>query len=62
MKILLNKLTKDSDLKTGLQVCYKDTFGEFTLTGTIESTYFDGIPLYVVNGAAYAANELKLIN
>jgi len=61
MEILINKLTKDSDLKTGLQVAYKDTYGDFSQTGTIESTYFDDIPLYVVNGAAYAANELKLI-
>lgn len=61
MKILLYHLTTDSDLKTGLQVCYKDTLSHFTQVGLIESTHFDGIPLYIVNGAAYACNELKLL-
>lgn len=61
MKVLINKATKDSDLKKGLRVSYADAFGTFTLTGAIERVYFDGIWLYIVNGAAYSASELKLI-
>jgi len=65
MKILLNKLTKDSDLKTGLQVCYKNIDGVFNNIGVITDivTDKDGIKNYLINTAmgAYMADELKLI-
>jgi hypothetical protein len=48
-------------LTIGTRVSYRDTYGEFTKTGTIESIYQDGITLYVVDGAAYAADELRMI-
>jgi len=65
MNILINKATKDSDLKTGLQVCYKDLNGAFTKLGVITDiiTDKDGIKNYLINTAmgAYMADELKLI-
>jgi len=65
MKILLNRLTKDSDLKKGLQVCYKDLDGVFNNLGVITDTVTDkdGIKNYILNTSfgAYTADELKLI-
>jgi len=65
MQVLLYKKTKDSDLKQGLQVCYKDTNGAFTMLGEITDiiTDKDGIKNYLINTAmgAYMAEELKLI-
>jgi hypothetical protein len=65
MKILLNKLTKDSDLKTGLQVCYQNIDGVFNNLGIVTDiiTDKDGIKNYLINTAmgAYMADELKLI-
>jgi len=65
MKILTFHQTTDSNLKTGLQVCYKDTNGAFTKLGVITDiiTDKDGIKNYLINTAmgAYMAEELKLI-
>lgn len=73
MKILLNKLTQDSDLKEGLQVCYQNTAGEFNKIGTITAIKtIDGVLNYIIEGqptkfdldtamGAYMASELKLI-
>lgn len=65
MTILINKITKDSDLKQGLQVCYKDINGAFTQLGVITDilTDRDGIKNYLINTSmgAYMASELKLI-
>ena len=65
MKILIFKKTKDSDLKIGLQVCYKDIDGAFTQLGVITDilTDKDGIKNYLINTSmgAYMAEELKLI-
>lgn len=65
MKILTFHKTTDSDLKTGLQVCYKDANGAFTKLGVITDiiTDKDGIKNYLINTAigAYMAEELKLI-
>jgi len=66
MKILIYHNTTDSDLKTGLQVCYKDINGAFTNLGVITEilTDKDGIKNYLINTAmgAYMAGELKLID
>jgi hypothetical protein len=65
MEILLYKIPQDADLKTGLQVCYKDTFGAFTKLGIITDTFpQDGFTMYLLNTAmgAYMADELRLIN
>ena len=66
MKILINKQTKDSDLKTGLQVCYQNIDGVFNNLGLITDiiTDKDGIKNYLINTAmgAYMADELKLID
>jgi hypothetical protein len=65
MKILTFHKTTDSDLNPGLQVCYKDTNGAFTMLGEITDilTDKDGIKNYLINTAmgAYMAEELKLI-
>ena len=64
MQILLNKLTKDSDLKTGLKVAYKGFDGQYSAhrTGVILDRFEqDGVLLYNVEGFAYMADELKLI-
>ena len=64
MKILLFKQTKDSDLKTGMQVAYKGFDGQYTAhrTGVILDIFEqDGVLLYNVDGFAYMADELKLI-
>lgn len=65
MKILLFHKTTDSDLKTGLQVCYKNIDGVFNNLGLITDiiTDKDGIKNYLINTAmgAYMADELKLI-
>lgn len=65
MTILINKTTKDSDLKEGLQVCYKDIDGAFTQLGVVTDilTDKDGIKNYLINTSmgAYMAEELKLI-
>lgn len=64
MKILLFKTTKDSDLRKGLQVCYKNLQGAFTQLGTITDIIEqDGVKLYLLNTAmgAYMADELKLV-
>lgn len=66
MKILIYHNTTDSDLKTGLQVCYKDINGAFTNLGVITEilTDKDGIKNYLINTSmgAYMADELKLID
>jgi len=65
MTILINKITKDSELKQGLRVCYKDINGAFTQLGEITEilTDKDGIKNYLINTSmgAYMADELKLI-
>ncbi len=63
MKVLLFKKTTDTDLTEGLQVAYNDLNGIPTLTGTIEKIQVisDGSKIYIVDGIAYSANELKLI-
>lgn len=65
MKILINKQTKDSDLKKGLQVCYQNMDGVFNNLGVITDiiTDKDGIKNYILNTSfgAYMASELKLI-
>lgn len=65
MTILLFHQTIDSDLKEGLQVCYKDLNGAFTKLGIITDIINnDGIKNYLINTAmgAYQASELKLID
>lgn len=62
MKVLIFNKTQDSDLYKGLQVAYHDKSGEYTQTGEIaQITEQDGKKVYIVNGAAYLADELKLI-
>ncbi|MDA3781153.1 MAG: hypothetical protein PF487_13150 [Bacteroidales bacterium] len=64
MEILLLKKTKDSDLKIGLQVCYKDLQGGYSKLGTITDTYVHlRFTHYIINTSfgAYLADELKLI-
>jgi len=64
MQILLYKKPKDSDLTKGQTVCYKDTNGQFTLTGAIAEIQndTDGTRLYSITGATgvYMADELRL--
>tara|TARA_R110002126_G_scaffold46401_8_gene130656 strand:- start:117 stop:374 length:258 start_codon:yes stop_codon:yes gene_type:complete len=64
IQILLFKKTMDSDLYSGLQVCYKDLSGAYTKLGIITDIYEkDGFKHYLLNTAmgAYLADELKLI-
>ena len=65
MKILTFHKTTDSDIKQGLQVCYKNIDGVFNNLGVITDiiTDKDGIKNYLINTAmgAYMADELKLI-
>ncbi len=64
MEILLFKKTTDFDLKTGLQVCYKDINGVYSKLGTITNIVTEkGCLLYILNTSfgAYTADELKLI-
>jgi len=65
MKILTFHKTTDSDLKQGLQVCYKNIDGVFNNLGVITDiiTDKDGIKNYILNTSfgAYMADELKLI-
>lgn len=54
----------DSDLYSGLQVCYKDLSGAYTKLGIITDIYEkDGFKHNLLNTAmgAYLADELKLI-
>jgi len=64
MNILLNYVTKDSDLSHGIEVAYKDIYGDYTKTGVIARvTGENGIKNYhLAQGGAYMANELKLVN
>jgi len=63
IEILLFKKTLDSDLKVGQEVAYKDTSGEYSLTGKIiKITTQDGLKLYDLGGSGLrSADELKLI-
>jgi chorismate mutase len=58
VEVLLYRTPKKSDLEVGLKVAYKDTYGEFTKTGKIES--IDG-NLYTIGKSAYTADELRLL-
>jgi hypothetical protein len=64
MKILLFKKTKDSDLRVGLQVCYKSINGNYGMLGVI-TDILETKPLkeYILNTSfgSYTADELKLI-
>lgn len=64
MEILLFKKTTDEDLKIGMKICYKNTYGVYSKIGKITDTYIsDGVTLYLINTSfgAYTADELKLI-
>lgn len=64
MKIIINKETKDTDLKIGQKICYKNIDGIFNNMGIITDIIIvDGIKNYLINTAmgSYVANELKLI-
>lgn len=65
MNILINKKTKDADLKIGMQVCYCDISGAYSKLGVITDTYKDkgGFIEYIINTSfgSYLASELKLI-
>ncbi len=61
-KVKVFKKTKDSDLKKGDIVAYKDVNGEYSKTGEIARIEKqDGILLYGVKGGSYTADELKLV-
>jgi hypothetical protein len=57
-EVLLYRTPKKSDLYVGLEVAYKDTYGEFTKTGKIDAITKD---LYTIGNAAYTADELRLL-
>lgn len=63
-EVLIWKVTKDSDLSKGLEVCYKNLSGIYCNLGIITDVYQqDGVNLYILNTAmgSYMADELKLI-
>jgi rRNA maturation endonuclease Nob1 len=57
-EVLLYRTPKKSDLEVGLKVAYKDTYGEFTKTGKIDSINGN---LYTIGKAEYTADELRLL-
>jgi len=62
-QVLLFKATTDADLNIDKAVAYKDKYGEYTEIGIIEDiTEQDGCKLYTIDGAAYRADELKLLS
>lgn len=64
MEILLFKKTTDADLKIGLQVCYKDTYGEYSKIGIITGIFdYYWHYLYSIDTSSgiRTADELKLI-
>jgi hypothetical protein len=64
MKILLFKLTQDSDLHEDLTICYKDKNGVYSKIGTITDVFTsENTTYYLLHNAmgSYTADELKLI-
>lgn len=65
IEILLLKETKDSDLKEGLKVCYKNIDGVYNNLGIITDIKQPklGGKEYLINTSfgSYMANELKLL-
>jgi chorismate mutase len=57
-EVLLYRTPKKSDLYVGLEVAYKDVYGEFTKTGKIDSINKN---LYTIRNAAYTSDELRLL-
>lgn len=64
MEILLNKKTTDTDLKEGMQVCYKDQNGVYSKLGIVTDIIpVDDVNHYLINTSmgSYHADELKLV-
>ena len=64
IKVLINKIPKDKDIKTGQMVCYQNRNGVYAFLGNIDSiTTKDNVLNYGINTAigTYLAGELRLI-